>query len=240
MAGGLKLGGLAVLGSGLVVIVVTLGLFAFAQMRLNAHVSADADHIDIPTDISAVQHGQHIAGAIALCTQCHGPTLTGGVVFDDDSGRAVAPNLTRAGLGTTFQDADYVRAIRYGLDPSGRQLWGMPSDDYNRLTDGDLATLIAYLKSLPPNATALPDSQIRLLGLLLFATGEWDLLPGEKINRLAPRPAAVSVDLSPAYGQYLTAIAGCARCHGPGLAGGVVPSAAPGTAPRCRGCTTRS
>src|SRR5215468_6167987 len=123
MTGGVKLGGLAVLGSGLVVVVVTLGLYVYGQMRVNAQVSVPTDSIGVRSDISAIQHGQHLAGAIALCTQCHGPTLTGAVVFDDDSGRAVAPNLTRAGVGASFHDADYARAIRYGVDANGRQLW---------------------------------------------------------------------------------------------------------------------
>jgi cytochrome c553 len=153
------------------------------------------------------------------------------VVFDDDSGRVVAPNLTRAGVGASFQDADFVRAIRHGVDPSGRQLWVMPADDYNHLSDDDLAALIAYLKSLPASPATLPDSQIRPLGVVLFAASELDLVPAEKIDRSAPRPPAVSVDLSPAYGQYLSTIAGCARCHGPGLSGGVVPGAAPGARP---------
>jgi cytochrome c553 len=131
-------------------------------------------------------------------------------------------------VGASFQSADFVRAVRYGVDPSGRQLWVMPTYDYNRFSDEDLAAVIAFLTALPPSATSLPESQIRPLGLLLFAAGYLDLLPAEKIDRSASRPPAVSVDLSPTYGQYLTTIAGCARCHGPGLSGGVVPGAAAG------------
>ncbi|MBV9598692.1 MAG: c-type cytochrome [Chloroflexi bacterium] len=101
----------------------------------------------------------------------------------------------------------------------------MPTDDYNHLSDADLGALIAFLKSLPATPASLPASQIRPLGRVLFVVGEFDLLPGENINRSAPRPAAASVDLTPAYGQYLTTIAGCAGCHGPGLSGGAVPGA---------------
>ncbi len=231
MPGLLKIGGLVVLGIGLVVVLTAAGLYGFTRLRVTASVNAPTDSIDIPTDISAIQRGQHIAGAIALCTQCHGPSLSGAVVIDDASARVVAPNLTRGGEGATFNDADFVRAIRYGVDPSGHQLWLMPSDDYNHLSDDDLGALIAYLKSLPPTTSSLPANQLRALGRLRFATGRFNLLPAESIDRSAPRPPSVAVDLTPAYGEYLATIAGCARCHGPGLSGGVVPGDPPVSRP---------
>ena len=85
--------------------------------------------------------------------------------------RIVPPNLTRGrgGVGATFTDADFVRAIRHGVDPSGRQLLIMPSDDYNHFSDADLGAIIAYVRSLPPINTSLPSNDIRTLGLILFA-----------------------------------------------------------------------
>ncbi|HEY2594727.1 MAG TPA: c-type cytochrome [Chloroflexota bacterium] len=231
MPGPLKIGGLIVLGIALAGVIAAVGIYGLTRLRLTANVSAPTDPIDIPTDIAAIQRGQHIAGAIAVCTQCHGPTLSGGVVFDNALGRVVAPNLTGGGVGATLSDADFVRAIRYGVDPSGRQLWGMPSDDYNHLSDEDLGALIAYLRSLPPTTSTLPESRLSPMGRALFAVGRLDLLPGEGINRAAPRPPPVGVDVSPAYGEYLATIAGCARCHGTGLSGGAAPGAPSGTPP---------
>jgi cytochrome c553 len=231
MAGTLKVVGLVLVGSLLLVVVTVLGVLAVSQLRLTASLSVPADAIDVPTDTSAIQHGQHLAGAIAVCTRCHGPMLGGGIVFDNPSARVVAPDITRGGATGSFHNADYVRAIRYGVDPSGRQLWSMPTDDYNHLSDADLAALIAYLDSLPPTTASLPPNQIRPLGRVLFVTGVLDLLPADKVNRSAPRPPAVGVDLTPAYGEYLVTIAGCARCHGPGLSGGGVPGAPRGARP---------
>jgi cytochrome c553 len=227
MAGILKVVGLVLVGFLVLVVVGVFGVYFVSQLRLNATVSVPTDAVDIPSDIAAIQHGQHLAGAVALCVQCHGPTLGGGVVFDNASARVVAPNITRGGATANFRDADFVRAIRYGVDPSGRQLWSMPTDDYNHLSDADLAALIAYLKSLPPTTASLPANQIHPLGRVLFVTGVLDLLPAEDVDRSASRPAAVGVDVTPAYGQYLAAIAGCARCHGPGLSGGNVRGARP-------------
>jgi cytochrome c553 len=231
MAGLLKRSALAVLGIGLFVLLTAVGVYGFTRLRVTTTVSVPADRVDIPSDISSIQRGQHIAGAIAVCTQCHGPTLGGAVIQDDASARVVGPNLTRGGIVATFHDADFVRALRYGVDPSGRQLWIMPSDDYSHLSDADLGALIAFLKSLPPTSASLPANQLRPLGRMLFATGQFDLLPAESINRSAPRPPAVAVDLTPAYGSYLATIAGCGRCHGPGLSGGPVPGAPAGAQP---------
>src|SRR5205807_2666208 len=63
------------------------------------------------------------------------------------------------------------------------------------------------------------------LGRVLFVTGQWSLVPAANIDVAVPRPSAAMPDVTPAYGEYLTATAGCARCHGPALAGGRVPGA---------------
>ena len=78
-------------------------------------------------------------------------------MFIDDPalGRVIAPNLTRGrgGVGATFSDADFVRAIRHGVDPSGRPLLIMPADDYTHFSDADLGMIIAYVRSLPRSTT---------------------------------------------------------------------------------------
>jgi cytochrome c553 len=220
-----------VLGSALLGVLAVVGGYAFTQFRITTSVNVPTDHVIIPTDVASVKRGQHIVGAIAVCTQCHGPTLGGAVVQDDRSARVVAPNLTRGGIGATYTDADFVRAIGDGVDPSGRQLWMMPTDDYHHLSDDDLGALIAFLKSLPPTTADLPTDELHPYGRLRFALGRFDLLPAERVDRSTPRPPAVAVDLSPAYGEYLVLIAGCARCHGEGLSGGVVPGAPSGARP---------
>jgi cytochrome c553 len=231
MPGLLQRSAAVVLGIAVLLVLAVAGSYALTQFRVSTRVSVPTDRVAIPTDIASLKRGQHIAGAIAVCTQCHGPTLGGAVIQDDRSARVVAPNLTRGGVGATYTDADFVRAIRYGVDPSGRQLWLMPSDDYHHLSDDDLGALIAFLKSLPPTTADLASNELHPYGRLRFAAGRLDLLPAESIDRSAPRPPGVAVDLSPAYGAYLVTIAGCARCHGESLSGGVVPGAPSGSRP---------
>src|SRR5262249_17601188 len=145
-----KVLGLAVLGIVLVVALASAAVYLLSDGKLNARSSTAAQSVNVPSDTASIQRGQHLAGAIAVCTQCHAPNLGGPVIEDDRSARVAAPNLTRGGVGGALSDADMARAIRGGVDPSGRLLWGMPSDDYSQLSDADLGALIAYLRSLPP------------------------------------------------------------------------------------------
>jgi cytochrome c553 len=227
--GALKL--IVAIGLGVIVLLVlgAAATYVVSERRLNASIAVSDASIAVPTDIAAVQHGQHVAGAVAVCTRCHGPNLDGAVVVDDNAARVVAPNITRGGAVSGFSDADYVRAIRDGVGPDGHPLWLMPADAYTRLSELDLGALIAYLKSLPAVSSELPDREIRELGRVRLPTGDLSLLPALSVNHAAPRPAAPAPGVTPGYGEYLVSLAGCGRCHGPALRGGTVPGAPRGT-----------
>jgi cytochrome c553 len=220
----------------LIIALGSVGTYALSEQQLDARISVRNAAVSVPSDIAAVQYGQHLAGAIALCTQCHGANLTGAVVSDDARARVVAPNITRGGAVAAFSDADYVRAIRDGIGTDGRPLWLMPADEYGRLSDTDLGALIAYLKSLPPVTSTLPTSEVRPLGRLQLALGQTALLPATEVDHTLPQPPAPDPGLTPEYGAYLVTIAGCARCHGPGLSGGTIPGA-PRGAPQAANLT---
>lgn len=171
-----------------------------------------------------------------MCAQCHGALLSGAIVRDDVYARISAPNLARSGL----TDADLVRAIRYDIDPGGRQLWLMPADAYSRLSDADLSALVAYLDALPPAASAsLPVNTLRPLGRVGLVFGQLDLLRAERVPPGTGRAADVPVDISSAYGAYLVSVAGCAGCHGASLSGGRVLTS-PGGSPRASNLTPAS
>jgi mono/diheme cytochrome c family protein len=144
--------------------------------------------------------------------------MAGGVVVDDASARVVAPNLTRGRAGLT--DADIVRAIRYGVAPNGRRLLLMPAQNYNRFSDGDLGALAAYIRSLPGIHNTLPTTDVHPPGRLLLTTGRLQLVPpGVAVDPSVQRPPSPEPGVTPAYGEYLTAVAACARCHAPGIPG---------------------
>lgn len=77
------------------------------------------------------------------CRGCHGPSLTG------EGGMPDAANLTPTGLaGWTL--ADFLRALREGKRPNGVDLKPEMPRAFGAMSDEDLASLFAYLKSLAP------------------------------------------------------------------------------------------
>ncbi len=225
---------LVVSGVVLVLVVAVVAIYVVSESKLNRTVSVPAETVAIKTDIAAIQRGQHLAAGVATCIDCHGPTLSGKVFIDDPAlGRVSAPNLTRGrgGVGATFSDQDFVRAIRHGVDPTGHQLLIMPSDDYWHFSDADLGAIIGYLRSLQPVDNTLPPNELRTLGRILFATGQLPLQPAENIDHSSPRPRTPDPAVTPEYGQYLAQNAGCPSCHGPGLSGGKIPQAPPDAPP---------
>ena len=177
----------------------------------------------IPTDPAAIARGAHLASAVASCTYCHGPDLSGGMLGEASVfGTLAAPNLTRGGggLGRTYTDADWVRGIRHGIHRDGTSLVVMPSEAYVHMNEGDLGDLIAYLKQLPPVDKEVPATRLGPVGRALLVAGQLTLIVDRTPS--IPFPAVVPPGATLEYGRYLAAVSGCIGCHGPGLSGGVV------------------
>ena len=77
----------------------------------------------------------------------------------DKKKRMVAPNITpdeETGAGR-WSDEQLVRAIRDGIGHDGRRLsLVMPYPDFGILTDDDVRSIVAYLRTLPPIRNRLP------------------------------------------------------------------------------------
>ena len=72
-------------------------------------------------------------------------TAAGGIAFIDDGGGLYvkAPNISPGpgNVVAAYQPVDWVRTLRHGVKPDGRPLRVMPSEDYNRFTDADVAAI---------------------------------------------------------------------------------------------------
>ena len=104
------------------IVLLGAGVYGASSSRINRIYQVTPAALAIPTDSASIARGRHLATAFAMCTDCHGENLAGGIVADDPAfGRIVAANLTRApsGLGSRLTDADWVRAIRNGVRPDG-------------------------------------------------------------------------------------------------------------------------
>lgn len=212
---------------------VVLLIAAFAVIYLASSSRINKLHqialldVAIHSDSSAIERGHH-AARIRGCTDCHGEDYGGGVFLDDPAmGRLIATNLTagEGGIGRDYTDADWVRAIRHGVGPEGRALLFMPSYEYYPMSDEDLGSMIAYLKSLQPVDRQLPASKVGPMGRALLLAGQFPLLPAEMIDHDAPRSAPPAVGPTVEYGAYLAAT--CTGCHGPNYSGGKIPGTPP-------------
>jgi mono/diheme cytochrome c family protein len=172
--------------------------------------------------------GRYLAESITGCLGCHSPhdwiqhdaPIPAGKEGSGElmpigglPGTIYAPNLTSdpdTGAGR-WSDDQLARAIREGIGHDGRALFPlMPYQNFRALSDEDLASIIVFLRTLPPVRNPLPQSQI--------------IFPVKYLIRGAPEPLAGAVpqpDLSTPLkrGAYLTEIANCAVCHTPQVRG---------------------
>jgi mono/diheme cytochrome c family protein len=209
------------------IIIAAVVVVVITNRRLNATYDIAVEPIEIPSDEEALVRGEHVA-TVRGCTDCHTKNLAGGTLIDEPAIGQINPsNLTSGagGIGGSYTDTDWVRAIRHGVGPDGKPLIFMPSQEFYFLSDEDLGALIAYLKTVPPVDNQPPTITIGPLGRVLFLAGQIDLVPAEKIDHKAPRPVGADPRVTVAYGQYLAV--GCAGCHGPGFSGGPIPGVPP-------------
>ncbi len=195
------------------------GLYVLSEQKLNQTYTLPADNVPIPTDPAAIERGRHLATVVFQCNNCHAEDLAGGVLFEDPlTGRLAPSNLTagKGGVGQTYTDADWVRAIRHGVLPNGRSGIAMLSNVFYQMSDADLGDMIAYLKSVPPVDKEVPPTRLGLMGRV-FLLQDSSLLPASQLDHTAPRPAAPEPGVTVEYGRYLAGI--CTMCHGPDYAG---------------------
>jgi mono/diheme cytochrome c family protein len=215
---------------GLVIIAMAV-VYIVSSIRFNKTYDVTPSVVDVPSDSSSIERGHHLV-TIRGCTDCHGADLAGKVMIDDPAlGTIYAANLTsgKGGVGAEFSDADFFRVLEHGVDPEGKSVYVMPSEEFTHLGDQDLADIIAYIRSVPPVDAEHPEPRIGPMGRIFFLAGQLPLMPAELIDQSAPRPTAPAPGPTAEYGSYLAIT--CEGCHGPTLSGGPAPGAPPDTPP---------
>lgn len=180
-----------------------------------------------------MERGEYLVENVLGCFDCHAerdwtqhdaPLLPGtkgagyaSFPLADLPGRVVPPNITpdpETGAGN-WTDDQLARAIREGIGHDGRALFNFMSfQSFAHLSEEDLASVIVYLRSIPPVRKALPKSEI--------------VFPVKYLMRSVPEPITAPVpppDLSTpvSRGKYLVTIAGCTDCHTPQKKGQPIP-----------------
>lgn len=169
-----------------------------------------------------------------ICAACHSPNenppLAGRDMFVNGGppiGTLYAANLTPAGEIKDWTDGEIIRAIREGLHKSGRSLVIMPSEVFHNLSDSDVQSVVAYLRSQPAAGTPTPPTKLNVVGGLLVALGFPTAAQPPIAQPVVAPPEGTSAD----YGKYLVSIAACRTCHGEHLAGRVAKGPGPPAGP---------
>ncbi len=222
--------GRAVLVLVLLLLVVLGGIYLVTSRAIGRTYPLPAIAIAFPRDSAALARGKHIVQAITKCGDCHGDDLGGQVFLDDPLiGRLAPTNLTtgKGGVGSRYDDAHMVRAIRHALRQDDHPLIFMPADGYTYLSDEDVAAIVAYVRAVPPVDRDLPPTIVRPLGRILYLLGQFPMLPYEMIDHTRKQPAQSPPFGTPESGRYVASVGGCIGCHGIGLSGGKIPGTPP-------------
>lgn len=170
-----------------------------------------------------LQRGEYIVRNVSGCLFCHSDLDTsveglpvkaglagaGRPFTAEDMPWLTAPNITPdpdTGAGRWTDDM-IARAVREGIGNDGRALFPlMPYQNFRKMSDEDLASVVTYVRSLPAVRREHPETAI-------------PFPPGPLINA-EPRPITDAVpppDLSTPEkrGEYLVTLASCGDCHTP-------------------------
>ena len=204
---------------GAVTTAIALGfaaVYLLSELQLRDREAVQQFSASIPDDAASIERGRLIARTRG-CFGCHGQQLQG-YDFDEQwdwPKRAVAPNLASY---ARIHDAQTIEAaVRQGIGADGQELMSMPSFNFARLRDDDLAALIAYLRTAPVVEVPLPRPA-------LGWDVRWDIARGRELSMADWAAMVPPLRLDPAEqpmlaeGEYL-AMTMCNECHGLDLRG---------------------
>jgi mono/diheme cytochrome c family protein len=169
-----------------------------------------------------VRRGEYIVHAVIPCMNCHStydekaepPVLlskegAGKILYDDGSFRFVAPNITsdpETGIGKWTDDA-IARAIREVIAADGSALLPvMPYGLFRDMSDEDLASVVVFIRSLPPVRSELPPTKLPFLFTRLIQSAP------RPVSEPGPDPDTSTLAK---HGTYLAGIGTCSDCHTP-------------------------
>lgn len=179
----------------------------------------EARDLDLEVTPERIKRGKYLANHVAVCIDCHstrdwskfsGPVISGtlgggGEKFDHSMGfpgEFYAPNITPQAL-INWSNGELFRAITSGVSKDGRALFPvMPYHNYGKMSEEDIYSIIAYIRTLRPVNT-------------IVQTSKADFPMNIIINTMPKQASLIKLpDFSGnSYGKYLVTAAGCSDCH---------------------------
>lgn len=196
-----------------------------ANARMQRTVSVAVQAIPLPTDAAALDRGRYLYASRG-CADCHGADGAGRTFLDTPMLKVAGPHISPGPGSVTanYRSEDWVRTVRHGVKPDGRPAMVMPSEDYNRFTDGDLGALVAYVRSMPAVQGGPGVVQMGLPVRLMVAAGVVRDAAA-KIDHTLPPQQPVEDGPTAEHGRYVANM--CLGCHGSTLAGGPIAGGPP-------------
>jgi len=205
--------GISVAGAAALVVLAAGAIFLLSERSIAGRYDPKPEHLPEPTPAMLADAPRQ--ARILGCVSCHGEGLKGHLM-DDISNvvRLHAPNLTE--IAARASDAQLAAAIRQGIGHDGRSLFVMPSAMYSRLSDQEVAALIAHIRTLPRSRGATEGFSAGPIGRFAIATGKLRPAPAklEEFRTQAP----IVLGAAHAAGRRIAAN-NCSECHGPALLG---------------------
>ncbi len=204
----------------LVAVVTGAALYGFVQVN-KTYTNPVAD-IKIASSPEQLARGAKLANTCVGCHSSNGQFPLAGQNFAESGppvGTLYAANLTPGGDLKDWTDGEIIRAIREGIHKNGRSLLIMPAGSFHSMSDADVQSLVAFLRSQPA-LPATPPTNISLIGALLVTISNGAFLSAQPpiSSTISAPPEGPTAE----YGEYLIAsVGGCRECHGANLAGGI-------------------
>lgn len=167
-----------------------------------------------------IERGRYLANCVTVCMDCHstrdwtkfaGPLVPGtlgkgGERFDQKVGFPgvyFSKNITPTGI-SRYTDGELFRLITTGVTKEGRAMFPvMPYGHYGKMDPEDINSIIAYIRTLSPDANQVPESKSDFPMNFIINT-----IPA----KAAPQKIPSKTDQL-AYGAYMTNASGCIECH---------------------------
>lgn len=214
------------------VIIAVLGLVVLLAVAVGSGIAwlllgfprvSPAAALTVASTPESLARGRYLYQHVAACDGCHaqrdwtkagappkpGTSGMGGERFgrdEDVPGEVHAPNITPAALAS-WSDGEILRSIACGVDREGTALFPlMPYPNYALLTQGDLESLVAHVRSLPRIENPVRERTLTFPMNLIVRT-----IPRDA----SPPPTAPGPEDEIARGRYLATAASCMHCHTP-------------------------
>lgn len=213
-------------------VAVAAVMVGLGERKLDRRIDIAVAAVAPRSDAAGIERGRYLFMSRG-CGECHGADGAGRVVLDNGGMFVRSANITpRPGSAVDgYTPVDWVRTIRHGVKRDRRPVMIMPSEDYSRFVDDDVAAIVAYASQLAPMPGGPGEVRLPLPVKALYGAG-FIRDASEKIDHALPPARPVPEGVTDGHGAYVANV--CLGCHGPKLVGGKIPGGPPDWPPAAR------